>query len=91
MRTINSRASRPLPLIKRRVLLHQIIRAGGRIQYSEALLGTPAELFALAEQLELEDIVCKRKGSAYASGKTINWLKVKDLHGKRTGAARRAP
>lgn len=65
------------PLTERRAPLHGIIRPGGRIQYSEALLGTPAELFALAEQLQLEGIVCKRKGSPYASGSSINWLKVK--------------
>ena len=74
---LNGEDRRELPLIKRRASLHGMIRPGGRIQFSEALLGTPAELFALAEQLELEGIVCKRKGSAYACGNTINWVKVK--------------
>jgi bifunctional non-homologous end joining protein LigD len=74
---LNGEDWREKPLVERRAPLHGMIRPGGRIQYSEALLGEPFELFALAEQMELEGIVCKRKGSAYGSGNTINWLKVK--------------
>ena len=41
------------------------------------LAGTPAELFAAAERMGLEGIVCKRRGSAYRSGASTDWLKVK--------------
>ena len=52
-------------------------RGDGRIQFSEALEGSPAAVFAAAERLELEGIVCKRKGSIYRSGNAIDWVKVK--------------
>ncbi len=41
------------------------------------MLGTPAELFAAAERMGLEGIVCKRRGSPYRSGAPTDWLKVK--------------
>jgi bifunctional non-homologous end joining protein LigD len=65
------------PLQGRRECLNGLIRPGGRIQYSDSLQGTPAELFGAAERMGLEGIVCKRRGSPYASGDSINWLKVK--------------
>jgi bifunctional non-homologous end joining protein LigD len=74
---LNGEDRREVPLTDRRSPLHGLIQPGGIIQYSEALVGTPAELFALAEQMELEGIVCKRRGSRYASGSTVDWVKVK--------------
>ncbi len=61
----------------RRERLYALIRRGGRIQYSDSLQGTPGDLFASVERMGLEGIVCKRRGSVYASGPSTNWLKVK--------------
>ncbi len=61
----------------RRERLYALIRPGGRIQYSDSLQGTPGDLFASVERMGLEGIVCKRRGSVYASGPSTNWLKVK--------------
>ena len=68
---------RQWPLEERRACLAGLIRPGGRIQLSESLAGTPAELFALAERMELEGIVCKRRNAPYVSGSTALWVKVK--------------
>lgn len=68
---------RLLPVEERRERLDRLIRPGGRIQYSDGLQGTTMELFAAAERMGLEGIVCKRRGSPYVSGSTLNWLKVK--------------
>ena len=58
-------------------LLDGLIRPGGRIQFSESLAGTLADLFAAAERMELEGIVCKRRSPPYVSGDTSQWLKIK--------------
>ena len=68
---------RNLPVEHRRYLLEKLILPGERLQFSEALTGTPADIFAAAEAAGLEGIVCKRLGSPYRSGTTTNWLKVK--------------
>ena len=65
------------PLQERRGRLEALIRPGGRIQYSDSLEGTPRELFSAAVRFGLEGIVCKRRGSAYRSGASTDWLKVK--------------
>jgi ATP-dependent DNA ligase len=65
---------RGMPLVDRRGPLHGLIRPGGRIQYSEALLGTPSDLFALVGRMKLGGIVCKRRSSVYASGISTDWV-----------------
>ena len=66
------------PLTERRNALDRLIgRSGDAVHFSQSLPGTPAQVFALAEQAGLEGIVCKRSGSRYASGRTRDWLKVK--------------
>ena len=58
---LNGEDMRSLPLEGRRERLRNLIPAGGRIQFSEALEGTPEALFAAAERMRLEGIVCKRR------------------------------
>ena len=66
------------PLTERRRELERLIgRSGDAVHFSQSLPGTPAQVFALAEQAGLEGIVCKRAGSRYVSGRTRDWLKVK--------------
>jgi bifunctional non-homologous end joining protein LigD len=74
---LNGEDTRSLPLEGRRERLRNLIPAGGRIQFSEALEGTPEALFAAAERMRLEGIVCKRRGSLYRSGNAFDWVKVK--------------
>ena len=68
---------RKMPLFDRRGPLHGMIRPGGRIRYSEALLGTPTDLFGLVGQMKLGGIVCKRRRSVYVSGSTADWVEVR--------------
>ena len=50
---------------------------GGRIQFSEALPGTPRQIFDVVDRAGLEGVVCKRADSRYVSGKTKVWLEAK--------------
>jgi ATP-dependent DNA ligase len=47
------------------------------IQFSEAVQGSGAAVFAAAERMQLEGIVSKRVGTAYRSGRSPDWLKTK--------------
>ena len=74
---LNDHDMRSRPLGERRARLQALIPAGGRIQFSEALEGSPEAVFAAAERLGLEGVVCKRQGSLYHSGTATDWVKVK--------------
>ena len=62
---------------ERRRLLQNLIRPGGRIQFSETLTGTPKAIYAAAEKSGLEGIICKGKGTPYHSGSTALWCRIK--------------
>ncbi len=69
---------RKLPLVVRRERLARLIADGApQIQFSEALPGTPDQVFAAADQAGLEGVVCKLAESRYQSGRSKQWLKVK--------------
>ena len=70
---------RKLPLVVRRERLERLVQTadGGRIQFSEALPGTPQQVFDVVDRAGLEGVVCKQADSRYVSGKTKAWLKVK--------------
>jgi ATP-dependent DNA ligase len=54
------------------------MRAGAGLHLTEHLHGDGAEVFAHACKLGCEGIVSKRVGSRYVSGRTDNWVKVKN-------------
>ena len=69
---------RRLPLVVRRERLARLIAdSAPMIQFSEALPGTPQEVFDVADRAGLEGVVCKLAESRYRSGRTRDWLKVK--------------
>ncbi|TPM19756.1 RNA ligase family protein [Mesorhizobium sp. B2-3-6] len=74
---LNGHDLRDMPVEDRREILHAMIPAGGRIQFSEALPGTGDAAYHLACEANIEGIVSKRKTSAYRSGPTMNWRKIK--------------
>ncbi|TPN44479.1 ATP-dependent DNA ligase [Mesorhizobium sp. B1-1-4] len=74
---LNGHDLRDMPVEDRREILHALIPTGGRIQFSEALPGTGAAVYHLACEANIEGIVSKRKTSAYRSGSTMNWRKIK--------------
>ncbi|HEY0731633.1 MAG TPA: non-homologous end-joining DNA ligase, partial [Chitinophagaceae bacterium] len=68
-----------LPIEERHALLHSIIPDGNvHIRISKHFDATGKEFFALAEELQLEGIVAKKKGSTYKPGaRSKEWLKIK--------------
>jgi bifunctional non-homologous end joining protein LigD len=66
---------RQRPLEERREALSRLVHGVDGIQFSVALAGEGAVVFAHACQLGLEGIVSKRAGSHYKSGASRNWLK----------------
>jgi bifunctional non-homologous end joining protein LigD len=66
---------RQRPLEERREALSRLVAGVDSVQFSVALAGEGAIVFAHACQLGLEGIVSKRAGSRYRSGASRNWLK----------------
>jgi bifunctional non-homologous end joining protein LigD len=69
------------PLEERRAKLRFLLAgAPGRIHLSDEFDGDGHQFFSLVDQLGLEGIVSKRKGSRYSSGRVETWVKVKCWH-----------
>lgn len=68
---------RSVPLIERKALLKEVLRADTRIRYSDHVLEKGKELFEVALQKHLEGIVAKKIASTYPAGRTSSWLKIK--------------
>ena len=83
---VDGRDIRREPAQDRRKLLQRLLRkpkgkaaqnvASGLV-LSEAIVGKGEAMFREACRMGLEGTVCKGLGSAYASTRTRNWLKVK--------------
>jgi bifunctional non-homologous end joining protein LigD len=75
------RELRPLPLLERKRLLEQTLRAAGtrrgRIRYSDHNAGDGAAFLAQACRMKLEGMVSKRADAPYSSGRGRAWLKLK--------------
>ncbi|MGX8010110.1 ATP-dependent DNA ligase [Mesorhizobium sp. ORM8.1] len=74
---LNGHDLRDMPLEDRREILTEMIPAGGRIQFSQALPGDAKAIFKLVDDARLEGMVSKRKDSVYRSGPSTAWLKIK--------------
>src|SRR5215468_5749280 len=69
------------PLEVRKATLASIVaKAGPGIRFNEHIEGDGPTVFAHACKLGLEGIVSKRKGSAYRSGRSPDWLKMKNAN-----------
>jgi bifunctional non-homologous end joining protein LigD len=74
----DGRDLRPLPLEKRKEMLHQLCATEPTgVLYVDHVVGQGAKVFASAKQLGVEGIVSKRLGSAYVGGSKPSslWLK----------------
>ncbi|WP_367118909.1 RNA ligase family protein [Mesorhizobium sp.] len=76
---LNGHDLRDLGIEERREILHGLIPAGSRIQFSEDMPGDGDAVFYLVDKAGIEGIVSKRRGSKYRSGPTTNWLKTKSF------------
>ena len=68
---------RKAPLLQRKELLRQVLRADDRVRYSEHQLEKGRELHAAAKKQGLEGIVGKQIESPYTGNRTSFWLKFK--------------
>ena len=68
----------PMPLTQRKAILNDLVNLADneRLQFSGEF-ADPERLLAAGEKTGLEGIVSKRRNSAYRSGKTRDWLKIK--------------
>jgi bifunctional non-homologous end joining protein LigD len=55
-----------------------VAKARPGIRFNEHIEGDGPTVFAHACKMGLEGIVSKRKGSAYRSGRSADWLKMKN-------------
>jgi ATP-dependent DNA ligase len=76
---LNGDGLRGDPLEVRKATLASIVaKASSGIRFNEPMEGDGPTVFAHACKLGLEGIVSKRKGSAYRSGRSPDWLKMKN-------------
>ncbi|MDE1995412.1 MAG: non-homologous end-joining DNA ligase [Rhizobiaceae bacterium] len=67
-----------MELSSRRHLLESLVRdEGGAIRLSETIEGSGEQIFETACSHGLEGIIAKDRDSAYRSGRTGNWVKIK--------------
>jgi len=55
-----------------------LVKTGPGLRWNEHIEGDGATIFRHACKLGLEGIVSKRKGSPYRSGRSPDWLKMKN-------------
>jgi bifunctional non-homologous end joining protein LigD len=68
---------RPLPLVKRKEILKQILPPTGALRYSEHFETDGKALYEKVVQLGLEGIVAKKADSKYRAGRSSDWLKIR--------------
>jgi bifunctional non-homologous end joining protein LigD len=76
---LNGDDLRPDPLEGRKATLQTILaKAGAGIRFNEHMEGDGETVFRHACKLGLEGVVSKRRDSAYRSGRSPDWLKMKN-------------
>ena len=68
---------RAVPLIERKQLLREVLDAQPPFRYSGHVVGKGRELFELATQEGAEGVIGKHAHSAYSSGRSSSWVKLK--------------
>ena len=75
---IASRRLRDPLEVRKTTLRSMLAQAGLGLRFNEHLEGDGPTVFAHACKMGLEGIVSKRKGSAYRSGRSPDWLKMQN-------------
>jgi bifunctional non-homologous end joining protein LigD len=73
----SGRDVRARPLVERKALLRTLLPVGSRIRYVEHTAGDGRAFFEEALRLGLEGVMGKRADSAYVSGRSRDWRKVR--------------
>ena len=68
---------RPLPLIRRKKLLHRVLPHTGAVRYLDHFEGEGEALYEHVLKLGLEGIVAKKADAPYRGGRSPNWLKIR--------------
>ena len=68
---------RPLPLVTRKELLHQVLPRDGAIKYLDHFEGQGEALFQHAVKLGLEGVVAKKADCPYRGGRSPHWRKIR--------------
>ncbi len=70
---------REVPLQERRAVLQRVVahRPHKKIRFSEVFDAPPDEIIQSACRLGLEGVIAKRKGSAYVTRRSTDWIKLK--------------
>ena len=76
------------PIEKRKARLASRVRPTPHLRPVLPIESNGEWLYAHAEELRLEGIVAKKKGSPYPKGRTVDWLKIKTPHGREVEAKR---
>ena len=66
--------------MRKATLRSMLPKAGLGLRFNEHIEGDGPTVFAHACRLGLEGIVSKRKGSSYRSGRSPDWLKMKNAN-----------
>jgi len=74
---VDGRDARPLPLLARKRILRALVPAGGALRFCDHVAEDGARFFAAVEAHGLEGIVAKRADARYASGRRVEWQKIK--------------
>src|SRR5688572_13643488 len=85
---IEGKDVRALPLLKRKQLLKDALRASERVRYLDHVGESGHRLFQIAEELGLEGIVGKHGGAPYRRGRSSGWIKIKTSAGRHIDEAR---
>lgn len=86
---LNGADFRPRALLERKAALYSTLPANRRIRYATHINDSCAELWQLANDMDLEGIVGKRADSVYTAGRSDFWQKVKTAAGAEREAQRR--
>ena len=86
---LNAADLRARTLLERKSALHGIVPGNRRIRYTNHFADSSAELWSLANELELEGLMAKRADSIYTAGRSNSWQKIKTDVGAARERARR--
>lgn len=68
---------RSLPLVERKRILKRLLPAAGPLRFADHVETRGEDLYAAAAELGLEGVVAKRADSAYRSGRSSDWVKLR--------------
>src|SRR5207247_2179623 len=68
---------RPLPLVKRKAILHRVLPHAGPLRFLEHFEKDGEALYQQVVKMGLEGIVAKQADSPYRAGRSAHWLKIR--------------